>query len=144
MSIKNPSEYKIETKSFERKPTAGIQEIAEKPFTVVHIDKFTTKAGELMVIVDTEEKFYNIEYKDENDKKVSGVVSRFFASPFELKKFFGDDGVIEDVNKNGNKIRTMIEKIPFTSDEIKRKSSLKGKTHYVFKKPEAQAKLGGS
>ena len=134
--IKSPNEYKIETQTFERKPTGSIQEIAEKPFTVKHIDSFTTKAGELMVIVDTEEKFDNIEYKNENDEKVRGVVSRFFTSPFELKKFFGDKNVIHDVNENGNKIRTMVEKIAFTPEEIKRKSSLKGKTRYVFKKVE--------
>lgn len=134
--IKSPNEYKIETQTFERKPTGSIQEIAEKPFTVKHIDSFTTKAGELMVIVDTEEKFENIEYKNEDDQKVRGTVSRFFTSPFELKKFFGDKNVIHDVNENGNKIRTMIEKIAFTPEEIKRKSSLKGKTHYVFKKVE--------
>ena len=136
--IKKPSDYKIVTQSFERKPTAGIQEIAEKPFTVIHIDRFTTKAGETMVIIDTEEKFENVEYKNENDQKVRGTVSRFFASPFEAKKFFGDDSVIVDVNDNGNKIRTSMEKVPFTPEEIKKKSSLKGKTHYIFKSVEAK------
>ena len=139
---KSPSDYKIESQSYERKPTGGIQEIAEKPFTVIHIDKFKTKAGEIMVIVDTEEKFENIEYKVD-DQKTKGTVSRFFASPVELKKFFGDEGVIADVNDNGNKVRTMIEKISFNSEEIKRDSTLKGKTHYVFKKiPEKQGRLG--
>lgn len=137
--MKNPSDYTIENQSFERKPTAGIQEIAEKPFTVNHIDKFTTKAGDQMVIVETDEVF-KCEYK-EDEEKVTGDVSRFFASPVEIKKFFGDESVIKDVNEGGNKIRTMIEKIPFTADEISRKASLKGKTHYVFKKIEGQEKI---
>lgn len=132
MSVKSPSDYKVKTQ-FERKPTAGIQAIAEKVFTVNHIDKFTTKSGETIVIVDTVEAFGNIEYKNEEDKKVTGQVSRFFASPLEVKKFFSDDNVIADVNENGNTIRTAIEKIPFNVEEIARKSSLKGKTHYVFK-----------
>lgn len=143
ITTKQPSDYKIGTQSFERKPTAGIQEIAEKPFTVIHIDRFTTKAGETMVIIDVEEKFENIEYKNEDDQKVRGVVSRFFASPYEAKKFFGDENVIRDVNDSGNKIRTSMEKVPFTSDEIKKKASLKGKTHYIFKSVEAkQGKIG--
>jgi hypothetical protein len=137
--VKNPSDYTIENQSFERKPTAGIQEIAEKPFTVNHIDKFITKAGDQMVIVETDEVF-KCEYK-QDEEKVTGDVSRFFASPVEIKKFFGDESVIKDVNEDGNKIRTMIEKIPFTADEISRKASLKGKTHYVFKKIEGQEKI---
>lgn len=142
---KQPSDYKIQNESYERKPTGGIQEIAEKPFTVIHIDKFTSKSGETMVIIDTEEKFDNIEYKNEKDEKVKGIVSRFFASPVETKRFFGDEGVINDVNTNKNKIRTSIEKVPFTPEEIKKRVSLKGKTHYVFKHVEAkQEKLGGT
>jgi hypothetical protein len=140
VSVKSPSDYKIENQSYERKPTAGIQEIAEKPFTVIHIDRFTTKAGETMVIVDTEEKF-EAEYKNEKEEKVKGTISRFFASPVELKRFFGDDKVIIDVNENGNKIKTMIEKVPFTADDIARKPSLKGKTHYVFVKTGKQGVL---
>lgn len=141
MSTKSPSDYKIENQSYERKPTGGIQEIAEKPFTVNHIDRFTSKAGETIVIVTTDETFENIEYKNENDQKVKGNVNRFFASPVELKRFFGDDQVINDVNENGNKIKTMIEKVPFTPEEIARKASLKGKTHYVFVKSKSQEKI---
>ena len=92
-----------------------------------------------MVIVETDEVF-KCEYK-QDEEKVTGDVSRFFASPVEIKKFFGDESVIKDVNEGGNKIRTMIEKIPFTADEISRKASLKGKTHYVFKKIEGQEKI---
>lgn len=93
-----------------------------------------------MVIVDTDETF-DCEYKNEDETKVRGEVNRFFASPVEIKKFFGDASVIEDVNENGNKIKTMIEKIPFTAEEISRKATLKGKTHYVFKKVEGQEKI---
>ena len=134
IATKKPSDYKIETQSFERKPTAGIQEIAEKPFTVNKIDKFKTKANEEMVIIETDETF-TCEYKEkpEDVGKIKGQVNRFFASPLEIKKFFSDDSVIEDVNENGNKIKTMIEKVPFTAEEIKRDAKLKGKTHYVFK-----------
>ena len=142
--IKSPSEYKIENKSYERKPTAGIQEIAEKPFTVNHIDKFKTKANEEMVIITTDETF-TCEYKEtpESEEKIKGQINRFFASPMDIKKFFGSDQVIEDVNEKGNKIRTMIEKVAFTADEIKRDGKLKGKTHYIFKKlGEKQGKLG--
>ena len=136
MATKNPSDYKIANQSFERKPTGGIQEIAEKPFTVNHIECFNSKAGEPLVIVDTDETFYNIEYNNDNDEKVRGKVSRFFASPLELKKFFSDPNVIRDVNELGNKIRASIEKVPFTAEEISRKASLKGKTHYIFKAAE--------
>jgi hypothetical protein len=140
--VKNPSDYKIENQSFERKPTGGIQEIAEKPFTVNHIECFNSKSGESLVIVETDEVFDNIEYKNEHDEKVRGKVSRFFASPIELKRFFSDPNVIKDVNENGNKIRTSIEKVPFTPEEISRKASLKGKTHYVFRKAQpVQASL---
>jgi len=134
MSMKSPSDYTIENQSFERKPTAGIQEIAEKPFTVNRIEKFTTKAGEIMVIVETDEVF-KCEYKEkpEDVGKCLGDVNRFFASPIDVKKFFSDEKVIDDVNNKGNKIRTMIEKVPFNAEEIKRSASLKGKTHYVFK-----------
>ena len=142
MATKNPSDYKIAQQSFERKPTGGIQEIAEKPFTVNHIECFNSKAGDLLVIVDTDEVFDGIEYKNDNDEKVRGKVSRFFASPLELKKFFSDPNVIQDVNENHNKIRTSIEKVPFTAEEITRKASLKGKTHYVFQGPKpVQGKL---
>ena len=89
-----------------------------------------------MIIVDTVETFDKIEYKNENDEKVFGQVNRFFASPMECKKLFGDEQVIKDVNENGNTIHTMIEKIAFTDEEISRKASLKGKTHYVFRKVE--------
>ena len=100
-----------------------------------HIDCFTSKAGEPIVIVDTDEVFDNIEYKNDNDEKVRGNVNRFFASPVELKRFFSDPNVIKDVNENGNKIHVSgIEKIPFSKEEIEKKPTLKGKTHYVFKK----------
>lgn len=142
MATKNPSDYKIANQSFERKPTGGIQEIAEKPFTVNHIECFNSKAGEPLVIVDTDEVFDGIEYKNEHDEKIRGKVSRFFASPIELKRFFSDPNVIKDVNENHNKIRTSIEKVPFTAEEIARKASLKGKTHYVFQGPKpVQGKL---
>ena len=133
IATKKPSDYKIENQSFERKPTAGIQEIADKPFTVNHIDKFKTKANEEMVIVTTDETF-TCEYKEkpEDVGKIKGPVNRFFASPHDIKKFFSDDSVIEDVNENGNKIKTRIEKVPFTAEEIKRDAKVKGKTHYVF------------
>lgn len=142
MATKNPSDYKIAAQSFERKPTGGIQEIAEKPFTVNHIECFTSKSGESLVIVETDEAFDDIEYKNEHDEKVRGRVSRFFASPIELKKFFSDPNVVKDVNENHNKIKASIEKVAFTPEEIARKASLKGKTHYVFQgtRPE-QAKL---
>lgn len=132
MAVKNPSDYKIANQSFERKPTGGIQEIAEKPFTVKHIECFNSKAGEPLVIVETDEVFEGIEYKNEHDEKVRGKVSRFFASPVELKRFFSDPNVIRDVNENGNRIKASIEKVPFTAEEIAKKASLKGKTHYVF------------
>ena len=107
-----------------------------------HIECFKSKAGDPLVIVDTDEVFENIEYKDDRDQKVRGKVSRFFASPYELKKFFSDPNVIQDVNENHNKIRTSIEKVPFTAEEIARKASLKGKTHYVFQGPRpVQGKL---
>ena len=142
MTTKNPSDYKIENQSFERKPTGGIQEIAEKPFTVNHIECFNSKAGESLVIVETDETFEGIEYKNEHDEKVRGKVSRFFASPVELKRFFSDPNVIKDVNENGNKIKASIEKVPFTKDEIAKKASLKGKTHYIFQGSQPQqAKL---
>lgn len=86
-----------------------------------------------MVIIDTVETFENVEYKNDADEKVKGSVNRFFASPLECKRLFGDVKVIKDVNENGNTIKTMIEKIPFNDEEISRKSSLKGKTHYVFR-----------
>lgn len=136
MVTKNPSDYKIDYgQSYERKPTGGIQEIAEKPFTVNHIESFISKSGDQLVIVETDEVFENIEYKNDNDEKVRGKVNRFFASPVELKRFFSDPNVIKDVNENGNKIHVSgIEKIPFTKEEIEKKPTLKGKTHYVFKK----------
>lgn len=134
MSVKTPGDYKIPNESFERKPTAGIQEIAEKPFTVRHIDKFTTKAGETMVIVETVESFdCNYKEKPEDIAKVRGSVNRFFASPIEIVRFFGNDDVIKDVNENGSQIKACIEKVPFSPDEIKRTPTLKGKTHYIFK-----------
>ena len=69
-------------------------------------------------------------------------MSRFFASPIELKKFFSDPQVIKDVNENGNKIKASIEKVPFTAEEIAKKATLKGKTHYVFQGPKpTQGKL---
>lgn len=139
MVTKNPSDYKIENQSYERKPTGGIQEIAEKPFTVNHIESFKSKSGEQLVIVETDETFDGIEYKDEHDQKVRGRVNRFFASPVELKRFFSDPNVLRDVNESGNKIHVPgIEKIPFTKEEIEKKATLKGKTHYVFKKVAPQ------
>lgn len=133
MVTKSPSDYTTTNHSFERKPTGGIQEIAEKPFTVNRIESFNSKSGESIVIVETDEVFDNIEYKNENDQKVRGKVNRFFASPVELKKFFSDPSVIKDVNENGNKIRTSIEKVAFTPEEIAKSATLKGKTHYVFR-----------
>ncbi len=86
-----------------------------------------------MVIIETDESF-DCQYKEnpEDIAKVNGLVHRFFASPVDIKKFFGNEQVIKDVNENGNKIKTMIEKIPFTAEEIQRDAKLKGKTHYVF------------
>ena len=86
-----------------------------------------------MVIIDTVESFNDIEYKNADGEKIKGTVKRFFASPRECMMLFGDAAVMKDVNENGNVIKTMIEKIPFTDEEINRKASLKGKTHYVFK-----------
>jgi hypothetical protein len=145
VSYKDPSEYEVGNGTFEFKPTGGIQAIALKPFTVTKIEKFNSKAGELLCIIETEETFPNIEYKKEDsDEKTTGDVNRFFASPRDIKKFFTNAEVMYDVNENGNKIRTMIEKVPFDAEAIKRDASLKGKTHYVFKKPsttETQEKI---
>jgi hypothetical protein len=141
MVTKNPSDYKIETQSFGRKPTSGIQEITDKLFTVNHIERFTSKTGESIVIVETDETFENIEYKDENGAKVRGKVNRFFASPVELKRFFSDPAVLLDVNENKNKIRACIEKVPFTAEEVAKRQSLKGKTHYIFRPVAMQAAL---
>lgn len=137
LSTKDPSEYDIPEASFEWKPTGGIQAIAEKPFTVVKIESFKSKAGEQLCIVETEETFSDVEYKmEDSDEKTKGDVKRFFASPIGIKKFFTNAEVMYDVNENGNKVHTMIEKVAFTDDDIKREPTLKGKTHYVFKKPE--------
>jgi len=141
LSYKDPSEYEIEEGNYEWKPTGGIQAIALKPFTVVKIEKFMSKAGEQLCIVETEETFDNIEYKkQDSDDKTTGKVNRFFASPRDIKKFFTDTQVMYDVNENGNKIRTMIEKVPFDAEAIKRDGTLKGKTHYIFQKVSKEEK----
>ena len=132
MSVKSPSDYPTENTQYERKPTGGIQAIAEKPFTVNHIDSFTSKVGEEMCIITTDETFPNIEYKDVNDEKVKGSLNRFFASPRDIKKFFRQESVIDDVNTKGDKIKTKIQLVNFSAEEVAKSPKLKGKSHYVF------------
>jgi hypothetical protein len=137
LSYEDPSEYKPEAITYEYKPTGGIQAIAEKPFTPCKVEKFNSKAGEQLCIIETVETFDGIEYKLENsDEKTTGKVNRFFASPRDIKAYFTDDKIMTAINEDGFRPTTMIEKVPFNAEEVKRSAGLKGKTHYVFKKVE--------
>ena len=133
MSTKRPSDYKVDDGSFEWKPTGGIQSIADKTITVVKIDSFNKKDGDPMCIVETDKPYSNIEYKNEDGEKTKGEINRFFCSPRELMNFFTNAKVMKSVNEDGEKIEFEIEKIPFDEEAIKRDSSLKSKTHWVFK-----------
>ncbi len=133
MSTKSPSDYKIEGQSFEWKPTGGIQSIADKSFVVTKIESFVAKSGDSMCIVETEETYHELEFKNEAGDKVKGNLNRFFCSPRDLRLFFTNPEIMKSVNEDGEKIKCEIEKIAFDEDSIKRDSSLKSKTHWVFK-----------
>jgi hypothetical protein len=76
-----------------------INEIENMPFTVNHIE-FDNE----MLFIETDEVFWI------NKEQVS----RFLVSPVGLKKFFADPERMKDVNERKNKIRTRIQKVPFT------------------------------
>ena len=78
------------------------------PFTVNHIE-FDNE----MLFIETDEVFWINEEQ----------VSRFLVSPVGLKK---------DVNERKNKIRTRIQKVPFTELEISINPSFEGKSHWIF------------
>ena len=90
-----------------------INEIENTPFTVNHIE-FDNE----MLFIETDEVFWI------NKKQVS----RFLISPVGLKKFFADPERMKDVNERKNKIRTMIQKVPFTELEISINPSFEGKS----------------
>ena len=94
-----------------------INEIENKPFTVNHIE-FDNE----MLFIETDEVFWI------NKEQVS----RFLVSPVGLKKFFADPERIKDVNERKNKIRTRIQKVPFTELEISINPSFEGKSHWIF------------
>ena len=141
---KKPSDYPQEGQTFERKPTGGLNKIAEKPFTVTKIETFEGKDGKEYCIVETKETFDNIPYNNEEGEKVTGSVNRFFVDQQQPKKFLKQEGVMADVNENGNTIEMVIEQIPFTKEEIERNSNLRGKTHYIIKdvNKKTQEKIG--
>lgn len=94
-----------------------INEIENMPFTVNHIE-----LDNEMLFIETDEVFWI--NKEE--------VSRFLVSPVGLKKFFADPERMKDVNERKNKIRTKIQKVPFTDLEISINPGFEGKSHWVF------------
>ncbi len=98
-----------------------INEIQNIPFTVNHIE-FENE----MLFIETDEVFWI--NKEE--------VSRFLVSPVGLKKYFGDPKRIKDVNEGKNKIRTMIQKVPFSELEISINPDFEGKSHWIFTNPK--------
>ena len=138
---REPSEYKPKTEEYEWKPTGSIQAIAEKPFTPVKVETFTSKAGEQLCIIETKESFDGVEYKaEDSDEKKAGTVSRFFVGPRDIKAYFSDPEIKQAIN-DGYNPTTMIEKVAFTKEEIDKSPKLKGKTHYVFRKVTKQESL---
>jgi hypothetical protein len=135
LSHTDPSEYKPKQAEYEWKATGGIQSIAGKIFTPTKVETFNGKDGKLLCIIETEETFNNIEYKlQDSDEKVKGDVSRFFASPRDIKAYFTDPETIKAINEEKFRPKCMIENVPFDDEAIKRDASLKNKTHYVFQK----------
>ncbi len=121
--------------TFEDEPTSVLQQIADKPFTVVKVKAGTSKSGNAYCIVWTDEKFtagVNIAEQGKDPIYENQKVEKFFVTVREPKQFFSDPDNVAKINGGVKCGPIKITKKKFTPDEIAQNKKLAGKSHYVI------------
>lgn len=124
------------SEEFDNEPTSVLQQIANKPFTVVKVKAGVSQSGNQYCIVWTDEKFtagVNVAEQGKEAKYENQKVEKWFVIVREPKQFFSDPENIEKIN-GGKKCGPLImTKVKFTAEEITQNKMLAGKSHYILK-----------
>lgn len=125
-----------DSETFDDEPTSVLQQIADKPFTIVKVKAGISKSGNQYCIVWTDEKYLagvNVADEGQEARYENQKVEKWFVIVREPKQFFTDPTNIEKIN-GGKKCGPLIlTKKKFTVEEIAANKKLAGKSHYILR-----------